>query len=76
MKTKEEIFSGVKLSGIPMLLFNLLFLIGIVVLFIWTANAELSTALTVTLIISYVGSAVKLRLRLYIKFDENRLFVL
>ncbi len=54
MKTKEEIFSGVKLSGIPMLLFNLLFLIGIVVLFIWTANAELSTALTVTLIISYV----------------------
>lgn len=54
MKTKEENFSGVKLSGIPMLLFNLLFLIGIVVLFIWTVNAELSTALTVTLIIGDV----------------------
>jgi regulator of protease activity HflC (stomatin/prohibitin superfamily) len=54
MKTKEEIFSGVKLSGIPMLIFNLLFLIGIVVLFVWTVNAELSTALTVTLIIGDV----------------------
>ena len=54
MKTKEENFSGVKLSGIPMLLFNLLFLIGIVVLFIWTVNAGLSTALTVTLIIGDV----------------------
>jgi regulator of protease activity HflC (stomatin/prohibitin superfamily) len=37
-----------------MLLFNLLFLIGIVVLFIWTVNAGLSTALTVTLIIGDV----------------------
>ena len=54
MKTKEDNFSGVKLSGIPMLLFNLLFLIGIVVLFIWTVTAELSTALIVTLIIGDV----------------------
>ena len=52
MKTKEEIFSGVKLQGIPMLLFNLLFLIGIVVLFIWTVNAELSNALTAVIIIA------------------------
>jgi hypothetical protein len=44
MKTKEEIFSGVKLSGIPMLIFNLLFLIGIVVLFIWTVSANISSA--------------------------------
>ena len=29
MKTKEEIFQGVKLPGIPMLIFNLLFLIAI-----------------------------------------------
>ena len=54
MKTKEEIFSGVKLSGIPMLIFNLLFLIGIVVLFIWTVSANISSALIVVLIISYV----------------------
>jgi regulator of protease activity HflC (stomatin/prohibitin superfamily) len=54
MKTKEEIFSGVKLSGIPMLIFNLLFLIGIVVLFIWTVNADISSTMTVVLIISYV----------------------
>ena len=54
MKTKEEIFSGVKLQGIPMLLLNLLFLIGIVVLFIWTVNAELSNILTAVIIIADV----------------------
>ena len=54
MKTKEEIFSGVKLQGIPMLLFNLLFLVAIVVLFIWTVNAELPTAMTVVIIIADV----------------------
>lgn len=54
MKTKEEIFSGVKLQGIPMLLFNLLFSIGIVVLFIWTVNQSFSTALTAVIIIADV----------------------
>ena len=54
MKTKEEIFSGVKLQGIPMLLFNLLFLVGIVVLFIWTMNQSFSTALTAVIIIADV----------------------
>jgi len=54
MKTKEEIFSGVKLAGIPMLLFNLLFLIGIVVLFIWTMNTDISSALIATFIIADV----------------------
>jgi regulator of protease activity HflC (stomatin/prohibitin superfamily) len=37
-----------------MLIFNLLFLIGIVVLFIWTVNADISSTMTVVLIISYV----------------------
>jgi regulator of protease activity HflC (stomatin/prohibitin superfamily) len=37
-----------------MLIFNLLFLIGIVVLFIWTVSANISSALIVVLIISYV----------------------
>lgn len=54
MKTKEENFSGVKLQGIPMLLFNLLFLIGIVVLFIWTMNADISSTLIAILVISDV----------------------
>lgn len=40
MKTKEEVFSGVKLAGIPMLIFNFLFLIGIVVLLVWTLNND------------------------------------
>ena len=51
MKTKEEIFNGAKLGGIPMLLLNLLFLIGIVLLFVWTVNAGLSVGLTTTIII-------------------------
>ena len=54
MKTKEEIFNGVKLQGIPMLLFNLLLLVGIVVLFIWTVNQSFSTALTTVIIIADV----------------------
>ncbi len=55
MKTKEENFSGVKLSGIPMLLFNLLFLVGIVVLFIWSLNSnEISQALLVIIVIADV----------------------
>ena len=51
MKTKEEIFNGAKLGGIPMLLLNLLFLIGIVLLFVWTVNAGLSVGLTTAIII-------------------------
>ncbi len=54
MKTKEEIFDGVKLSGIPVLLLNLLFTIGIVVFFIWIVNAGLSSGLTIALIIGDV----------------------
>lgn len=54
MKTKEEIFSAVKFSGIPFLLVNFLFLVAIVVLFVWTVNAGLSTALTTVIIISDV----------------------
>jgi regulator of protease activity HflC (stomatin/prohibitin superfamily) len=54
MKTSEQEFSGVKMQGIPALLLNILFLIGIVVLFVWTVNAGLSTPLTVTLIIATV----------------------
>jgi len=34
MKTKEEIFTGVKLPGIPMLIFNLLFLIAVCWVFV------------------------------------------
>ena len=51
MKTKEEIFNGAKLGGIPMLLLNLLFLIGIVLLFVWTVNAGLSVGLNTAIII-------------------------
>lgn len=53
MKTKEEAFSGVKLPGIPMLLFNFLLMIGIVSLFIWSVNSnEISKTSSVVLVIA------------------------
>ena len=38
METKEKIFSGVKLNGIMMLIFNLLFIVVVVALFIFGVN--------------------------------------
>jgi len=55
MKIKEEVFSGVKLAGIPMLVFNILFLIGIVALFVWVlGNGDLSPSLRTIIIIADV----------------------
>lgn len=51
MKTKEEIFSGVKLAGIPALIFNFLFLIGVVALFVWTINAGISESIRISIMI-------------------------
>ena len=50
MKTKEEIFTGVKLSGIPMLIFNILFLFAIAGFFSWII-ASLSGSLLIACII-------------------------
>ena len=55
MKTKEESFSGMKLAGIPMLIFNFAFLVAIVVFLVWVANQNISV---VPLTISIVGAAV------------------
>jgi regulator of protease activity HflC (stomatin/prohibitin superfamily) len=55
MKTKEEVFSGFKISGILMLVFNLLFLVATVVLFIWAvATTEMSIALQASIIVTDV----------------------
>lgn len=51
MKTKEEIFNGVKLAGIPALIFNFIFLVGIIALFVWTINAGLNDSLTTIIMI-------------------------
>ena len=52
MKTKEEIFNGVKLPGISMLIFNILFLFAIIGAFSWMLCVTLSnTLLTVGLIL-------------------------
>ena len=45
MKTKEEIFTGVKLPGIPMLIFNILFLIALISFFIWSIKDSLPETL-------------------------------
>ena len=47
MKTKEEIFTGMKLSGIPMLIFNILFLFAVIGALIWMAGAALPGAFKV-----------------------------
>ena len=52
MKTKEEIFTGLKISGIPMLIINFLFLAAVVTLFVWTLNAGLVKGVTATIIIA------------------------
>jgi regulator of protease activity HflC (stomatin/prohibitin superfamily) len=54
MKTKEENFTGVKWSGIAMLIVNFLFLAAIVVLFIWALNADISVGATVAIVIADV----------------------
>jgi len=51
MKTKEEKFTGVKLPGVPMLIFNILFLVFIGVAIYWVVNRNLSPELTATLVI-------------------------
>lgn len=51
MKTKEEVFSGVKLAGIPMLIFNFLFMAAIIGVFSWAVDAGLSTFSTTIIMI-------------------------
>ncbi len=52
MKTQEVEFAGIKLPGIPMIIFNLLFIVATVVLFVWTVeNIHLSSGLTAFYII-------------------------
>ena len=56
MKTQEAKFEGVKLRGIPMLIFNSLLMIAAVILFVWTVdNGNLSsTFMTINVILSIV----------------------
>ena len=56
MQTKEGKFSGIKLPGIPMLIFNLLLLIAIVLLFVWAVSSKTlsSGAITFYAILSTV----------------------
>ena len=45
MKTQEEKFAGVILSGVPMILFNIAFLAGIIYLMIWAVSGNLSESM-------------------------------
>jgi regulator of protease activity HflC (stomatin/prohibitin superfamily) len=51
MKTKEELFDGTKIPGIPMIFANLLVLVGIVWLIIWAINGIQSVPLMVAVIV-------------------------
>jgi regulator of protease activity HflC (stomatin/prohibitin superfamily) len=51
MKTKEEIFCGVKLPGIPMLIFNILFLTAIIGFFVWNTTLPEGSGLQTGLMI-------------------------
>lgn len=51
MKTKEEAFTGFKISGILMLILNILLLVGTVVLFIWTVSTNDISGISRTIIL-------------------------
>ncbi|MDL2241498.1 SPFH domain-containing protein [Bacteroidales bacterium OttesenSCG-928-L03] len=51
MKTREEDFRGMKLQGIPMLLFNLVFLGLLVYGMVWAVNANIGETLRTWLIV-------------------------
>ena len=54
MKTQEEKFAGLKIAGIPMIFFNLLFLAGVIYFFVWIASSNLSPALITFLVIANI----------------------
>jgi regulator of protease activity HflC (stomatin/prohibitin superfamily) len=54
MKTKEENFTGLKLPGIPMLMFNFLFMFGLVALFVWLVQSDIQIELLIFGIISSI----------------------
>lgn len=54
MKTQEEIYSGLRLSGIAMICFNLIFLAGIIMLLIWALNLDTTSSAQVVLVVSSV----------------------
>ena len=54
MKNQEVNFTGLRVLGIPMLLFNILFLFAICYFFYWIAGAEFSSTLKAVLIIANI----------------------
>ena len=54
MKTKEEVFTGLKIPGIPALILNLILLVGIVILFIYVVTSSFSIGMTVFVIVSCI----------------------
>lgn len=50
MKTQEEIFKGKKIQGIPMIFLNLIVLIAIVLILVWSVNELEGSSLVVALV--------------------------
>lgn len=79
MKTKEEKFSGVKLSGVPMLVFNLVFIFAIAWLFIEVVTAKLPEMLmgvsVCALILLFVFSLISFAGFMQIEPNEARVMI-
>jgi len=81
MKRKEEIFNGVKFPGIPMAIFNLLFLVAIIWLFIWLSinesviSLQLFTVLIIVDIIFFVTNAISLNGFMLLEPNESRVMI-
>ena len=59
MKSKEEVFQGVKLPGIPVLLFNIVFLIALVWFLVWIIQCHFSDNLRGILIAADIVLFIK-----------------
>jgi regulator of protease activity HflC (stomatin/prohibitin superfamily) len=74
MKTKEVFFSRLKFSGIPMLIFNMLFLIAIIWFYYWVvSNEAIQGSLLVVLLIANTVSLIinSIFWAGFIKIDPN-----
>jgi regulator of protease activity HflC (stomatin/prohibitin superfamily) len=79
MKTQEKIFTGTKLPGIPMLIFNIVFLMALIAFVVWMANADLSnnllTGLILTIIVLLVIHCVSYAGFMQIEPNEARVMI-
>jgi len=81
MKTKEEIFNGVKLRGIPMLLCNILLFFTIIGFFVWLVNASsfmpvgLTVAFSILIALLFIFNCISWAGFMQIEPNEARVMI-